>query len=103
MCCAVDDCFHYTILMEIVASVVIIAKMATGPHSTAVQKVGAFKLSTEFNIWMFGLNFLAQYSLNLFPTNFIKERTSSQSSVDAIEHKELLSDLKNVEQISALK
>ena len=45
-----------------------------GNGSTAVQKVGAFKLSTEFNIWMFGLNFLAQYSLNLFPTNFIKER-----------------------------
>ena len=48
-----------------------------GNGSTAVQKVGAFKLSTEFNIWMFGLNFLAQYSLNLFPTNFIKERKNN--------------------------
>ena len=47
---AVDNCFHYMGLRAIIASVVIIAMIAEGPHSTGGVLLPRHFPDTEFNI-----------------------------------------------------
>ena len=46
----VDNCFHYMVLRAIIASVVIIAMVAEGPHSTGGVLLPRHFPDTEFNI-----------------------------------------------------